>query len=152
MKITFNLELFADRHPKRVRISSTGRRQVLGLNRKDSERALLWLLESLVQVNIIELRKNKLPPLYKAGVRYEREIDTEIWRDVVTVYDDGFGDCEDLACWRVAELRNQGKKASARLSWRKQGDMLIYHVTVLRANGRIEDPSVKLGMRGPDGY
>lgn len=150
MKITFDIELFADRRPDSVHIADNGKRYRLGLIRKDSEKSLLWMLESLVNINRIELRKNKLPLLYKAGVRYERE-STEIWRDAVTVYRDKWGDCEDLAAWRTAELRNQGKRASCQLTSRKVGNMLIYHVTVLRADGSTEDPSAKLGMRGPDG-
>lgn len=151
MKITLDLALFRNRHSNDAVIISSGERVVLGLTRKDSERALLWFLDALVNVNRDLLRANRLPPLYRADVRYVREEDTENWQDCVKTYLAKEGDCEDLAAWRVAELRNQGKKASCRLTWRKKGKRLIYHVTVLRADGTIEDPSLKLGMRGPDG-
>lgn len=151
MNITLQLELFAHKKPNRVHISDSGRKRVLGLDQRDSEKALLFALEALVNINRIILRRNKLPPLYKSGVRYERE-DTEIWRDASIVFDEKFGDCEDLAAWRVAELRNNGKRASCYLTYRNLDGMIIYHVRVLRANGKIEDPSLKLGMKGIDGF
>jgi hypothetical protein len=142
MKITFDLALFSDRE---VRIGRTG----MGLPRKGSEKALLLLLEALVNINRIELRKNRLPPLYKAGIRYVREgRGNENWKDCVTLYRDGEGDCEDLGCYRTAELRNNGKKATPYIRWRldPKSGTYIYHVMVLRPDG-LEDPSRVLGMR-----
>ena len=102
MKITFKLALFAD---KGAKIGQ--RREVPGLNRQLSEWTLLQLLDALVKTNRSELRTSringrKIPPLYKAGVRYAREQGTEEWKDCVNVLLDGYGDCEDLAAWRVA--------------------------------------------------
>lgn len=69
--------------------------------------------------------------------------------------------CEDLACYRVAELRESeahrlpdgkvvrgGVKARPFAKWRRgsQGQF-NYHALVLRPDGRIEDPSLVLGMR-----
>ena len=152
MRITFNLALFAERPPHLVKIDFAGRRIPLGLKRKDSEKALLWLLESMINIGRIELRRNKLPPLYKAGVVYQREEDTEEWKDPVTVWTDGYGDCEDLSIWRCAELRNNHKKCQPYIRYRVDPEtgMYIYHVMVMRANGALEDPSKILGMRGRD--
>lgn len=152
MKITLCLALFKD---KGARVGQGG--SVFGLNRHQSEKALLWILESMVTIARDELRNSrlkgrKLPPLYRAGVRYLREDGTENWKDPVTVFQDGFGDCEDLAIWRVAELRNNHKAAKPYIRYRtdpKTG-MYIYHVMVMRADGRLEDPSRILGMGGKD--
>jgi hypothetical protein len=143
MNISFKLALFAN-HKARL-----GGRAVPGLDRKRSEKALLFLLESLVNIDRMEIRNNRLPPLYAAGVRYVREgRGHENWQDVVTLYAAGIGDCEDLACARVAELRENGKKATPYIRWRQDATtgMYIYHVMVLRPGG-LEDPSRKLGMR-----
>lgn len=149
MNITFKIALFKDKDAK-IGL----RKEVQGLNRHQSEKALLWLLEALVQTNRAELRTSringsKIPPLYKSGVRYLGEEGTENWKDAITVYKDGFGDCEDLAAWRVAELRNNGKKARPYIRYKVNPEtgMYIYHVMVLRHDG-LEDPSRVLGMNG----
>ena len=143
MQIIFDLALFKG---KKATLIGTKK---LGLNRQQSEKALLWLLESLVNINRDELRRLKLPPLYRAGVRYIREEDTEIWKDAVHVLEDGFGDCEDLAAWRVAELRNNHKTARPYIRYRvdPQSGVYIYHVMVQRGDGSLEDPSKILGMK-----
>lgn len=95
-----------------------------------------------------------IPPLYHSGVRYEREpwTDREEFADILTVLKRRWGDCDDLAAWRVAELREQGEKgADVRIYWRpphqrKPGKPMVMHVQVRRANGDIEDPSRFLGL------
>ena len=142
MNINFKLALFVNRA---VRIGEFG-----GLKRKRSEKALLFLLESLVNIDRMEIRDNRLRPLYKAGVRYVREPrGQENWQDIVTLYQQRTGDCEDLACARTAGLRENGKWADPFLRWRldENTGMYIYHVLVKRASGKIEDPSRILGMR-----
>lgn len=143
MKITLDVAFFNDR-PARIGEP--------GLGRFKSEKGLLWLLEALVNINRAELRDNDFPPLYRAGIRYLREPKgREIWKDVAKTFQSGHGDCEDLACWRVAELRNNGKRAQPYIRYRiAPGGMLVYHVMVLRANGKLEDPSKVLGMKGSD--
>ena len=76
-------------------------------DRARSQQALLWMLEALCKVNEGHLADRPYPPLYEAGVRYQREEGTEQWLDIPSVLEAGWGDCEDLACWRVAELRRQ---------------------------------------------
>lgn len=55
-----------------------------------------------------------------------------------------FGDCKDLACYRAAELRLAGEHATAFAVPSSLG----FHVKVRRADGGIEDPSIRLGMKG----
>lgn len=58
--------------------------------------------------------------------------------------------CDDLAPWRCAELRNAGEHAKIRIEWKThpRTGQKVYHVLVRRQNGDIEDPSLKLGMPG----
>lgn len=97
------------------------------------------------------LRGGSLPPLYESGVRYRRE-PQEVWRHVEDVYSEGWGDCEDLAAWRAAELRVSGEDPEASVMTYKSAPH-TYHAVVLRGDDSIEDPSRALGMksrrRGP---
>lgn len=108
------------------------------------------LLEATVTINCIYLQTHRVPPLYKAGVRYQNEPEGQPYEDfaiVPAIIARGWGDCDDLASWRVAELRMQGEKAKIRIQWRKyENGRKLYHVVVRRANGDIEDPSRILGM------
>ena len=132
MNIVLRLSLFKDKNAK----VGLRRGLVPGLNRVQSEKALLWILESMVNIARDELRNvridgRKIPPLYRAGVRYVREEGTEIWKDPVETFADGFGDCEDLAIWRTAELRNNHKAAQPYIRYKVDPEtgMYIYHVS-----------------------
>jgi hypothetical protein len=90
-----------------------------------SQMRLLWAMEGLCRINQTHLRQmnafkerglieRPYPALYRAGVHYETEKGTEIWPDIPSlysgtmgpgVYPGVWGDCEDLACVRVAEYR-----------------------------------------------
>lgn len=89
------------------------------------------------------------PSLYKSGVRYQREPE-EVWKHAVDTLADGWGDCEDLAAWRAAELRVSGEDPKAAVITYKSRPR-TWHAVVLRGDRRIEDPSRRLGMhaRGP---
>jgi hypothetical protein len=184
-----------------------------------SQMRMLWLMEGLCRVNqthirqFNEFKKRGLvefgyPPVYNSGLHYETEKGTEIWPDIPSllmgtmgkgVYPGPWGDCEDLACYRVAELREvpwhyervapwkpkkddgkpniemadprfpQGEADLAAASakqpwpgWRKvkggipakpfakwrrgpQGNY-HYHALTYLPDGRLEDPSLALGM------
>ena len=184
-----------------------------------SQMRMLWLMEGLCRVNQTHLRQfdefkkrglieNSYPTVYGSGLHYETEKGTEIWPDIPSllmgtmgkgVYPGPWGDCEDLACYRVAELRElpwhyeriapwkrkkddgkpniemadprfpQGdaeraassvrrdwpgwKKARGGIpskpfaKWRRgpQGNY-HYHALTLLPDGRLEDPSLVLGM------
>lgn len=128
--IRFSVNLFISREPEEI---------------ERSKRAMLYLMEALVRVNMGHLLiRDGIPTLYKSGVLYRRE-GAENWKDIPTLMLDAHGDCEDLACWRVAELRNAGIAASPHIRWRTEGK---YHALVKHPDGRIEDPSLALGMGG----
>lgn len=103
------------------------------------------LLEGLVRLAGVDLANNpQLPPLYSGAVRYRRE-KPDKWLTPSDVFAQGYGDCEDLAAWRCAEIRSQGGQCSA-VAYRTGRRM--WHVVVRHSDGRIEDPSKRLGMKG----
>ena len=178
-----------------------------------SQQRLLWAMEGLCRINQTHIRqmdafKNRgliqqpYPAVYRAGIHYETEKGTEIWPDIPSlysgtmgkgVYPGAWGDCEDLACVRVAEYRelpwhyarpfpgNQklveradprfpqgeseladqktnkdwsgwkkvkgGVAAKPFAKWRRgpEGNY-HYHALLLLPDGRLEDPSLVLGM------
>jgi hypothetical protein len=57
--------------------------------------------------------------------------------------------CEDLACWRAAELNvRHGVAAAPTFVWRKRPNgAYLYHIQTIHPDGRVEDPSRALGMR-----
>lgn len=57
--------------------------------------------------------------------------------------------CEDLACWRAAELRvRHNIMAEPTFIWKLRANGgYLYHILVKYPDGRIEDPSRTLGMR-----
>lgn len=137
---------------------------LLNLSPKNSPNGKKWLksskilalcvrqaLEAVILANRIYLRIHNAPKLYESGVRYEEEPAGQPYEDfaaVPVVLSRGWADCDDLVCWRIAELRNEGENAKVRLKW--QWDSLrkarMFHVLVRRANGQVEDPSLRLGM------
>lgn len=99
----------------------------------------------LVAVNRVLLRTGGFPRLYESGVRYVREPrGSEDWQTVERALKSGRADCEDLACWRAAELQLRGEAARAEVI--KSG-RAKYHALVRRGDGTIEDPSIVLGMK-----
>ena len=133
-----------------------------GDDRPRSQQALLWMLEALCKINEGHLADRPYPPLYESGVRYQREPGTEEWLDIPSIIETGCGDCEDLACWLVAEKRLKGQHAGPYVRYRNHNGVFHYHALVMNyrrvldqtADGvverylpaGIEDPSRKLGM------
>lgn len=178
-----------------------------------SQLRMLWIMEGLVRVNQTHLRQMEAfkdrglvqlnyPTIYRSGLHYETEKGTEIWPDIPSLlsgtmgkglYPGPWGDCEDLACYRIAEYRElpwhyarerkwdgktpessghglevadprfpliEGKDpwkgwkkvkggiaAKPFAKWRRgpQGNY-HYHALCLTGDGRLEDPSLVLGM------
>ena len=83
---------------------------------KRGELALSEFLRTLFTIDCAYLRDYpNTPNLYETRVRYaiepkrpmvvigaERFFGLESWKTIPVVLQDGFGDCEDLACWRAA--------------------------------------------------
>ncbi len=142
MDITLRVDMAA----LRVGYKKAGAKEFSRQNRK-----LLWFLEALTRCNVLWLEAHpQTQLLYDAGVRYRQESMAEAWLDIPHVLELKFGDCEDLAAWRCAELRVRGINARPFLKWynRPNQGITLYHVQVRHPDGSIEDPSAKLGMKG----
>lgn len=107
-------------------------------------REILAALEEHVRRAVRDLDASRLPPIYASGVRYSSRDQNERWQLPSETMARGRGDCEDLATWRAAELRRVGEPA--RVVVRRTGPRVL-HAVVQRGDGRIEDPSRRLGMR-----
>lgn len=109
--------------------------------------------EAAVFSNRLLIREAKqagkpIPALYRSGVRYKNEEPGKPDQlvDIPAIIARGHGDCYHLSCWRVAELREQGKAAKLRITRKRLPDgRRVFHVLV-RRGAKLEDPSRKLGM------
>jgi hypothetical protein len=120
-------------------------------DRERSQKVLLILMDALANVNMTWLKTYPdTPALYNAPVKYHFDPDEpDPWQDISSTLKKGWGDCEDLACWRIAELRAKGIEAHPYIRWRRNAEgKYTYHALVLWPDGRVEDPSVAMGMRG----
>lgn len=101
-------------------------------------------IEGLTALNERMLRSASFPAIYESGVGYRKESE-DTWRHADDVLCSGWGDCEDLAAWRAAELRVSGEDPGARVYVYRSGP-LRFHAVVARGDHSIEDPSLILGM------
>lgn len=120
-------------------------------DRSLSHETLQILLFALTAVDVAYLRYTpQAPLLYESGVKYAEEPPgQEDWQDIPTCLQMRVGDCEDLACWRAAELQVRfGIKAHPTFIWKlRPNGGYLYHIQVKWPDGKIEDPSRRLGMR-----
>lgn len=115
------------------------------------------MLDCLISIDMTYLQRHpNTPLLYKSGVRYQDEpIGAEFWRDIPTVLRYLDADCEDLACWLVAEKRVRfGIPARPIIIPQlKPNGRFLYHINVGTPNPRapggveVDDPSRRLGMK-----
>lgn len=117
----------------------------------ENAKALEALMNTLVCLDAVYIQNRpRLPSLYESGVFYHR---TEVWDTLPSLYARGWGDCKSLAALRVVELRRQGVWCRPVFRF----DMIpgvpfvrtgsvMYHILVMFADGRWEDPSKVLGM------
>lgn len=75
----------------------------------------------------------------------------EHFREIPRIIQNGGGDCDNVASWRAAELRELGINARPYITWRRRQDGgMTYHVIVRWPDGSSEDPSLLLGMGGAE--
>jgi hypothetical protein len=86
----------------------------------------------------------QFPALYRSGVVYAPEIDTEDWLSPSQILTAGCGDCEDLTLWRCAELRSRDVLAVPLCVSRREPGRLVQHVFFRYPSGKTEDPSLIL--------
>ncbi len=93
--------------------------------------------------------KTTNPKIAGALSTVQQVLGGERFRDIGRILEKGAVDCDNLACWRAAELRQNGIKASPYITWRPRLDGgVTYHVLVRWPDGTTEDPSLLLGMGG----
>jgi hypothetical protein len=124
-----------------------------------SRRSLQLLCELVHGLNVLYLRAHPTTPrLYQSGVVYRREPrgcdDTacreERWCTIPVTLGQGWGDCDDLAPWRSAELEVRERvPARPRVVRVPSARGRRWHVVVEHGDGRLEDPSAALGMGEP---
>ena len=105
--------------PPIVIVADLFARRGVEADRVRSEQSLLLLMEAMCAIDLLHLRQRRYPKLYESGVVYRREDRSENWLDIPHVIKAGWGDCEDLVFWRVAELRQQKVKAAPFAKWRR---------------------------------
>ena len=94
-------------------------------------------------------KRGDIPPLYGGKIRYKREpLRRENWQSARETASRGYGDCEDLSAYRVAELRARGITAFPVV---EQVSPTLRHVKIRYLDPRtnqwvFEDPSARLGM------
>lgn len=106
-------------------------------------------LEGLVLVHVRYLRDNpETRPLAKAGVALKSTVGPH-WMTIPAMLESGRGDAEDIACWRAAELRAAGKKASVGV--RRMPGVLGGYLTVVLVTdeGEVDLRSIVLGGAVP---
>jgi len=142
---------------------------------------LVFALAGMIKINEFHInrqmkkfratgRGTPFPPLYASGVRYQEDPPgKENWRDcfAILAYVAATGrgvDCDQLICWRVAELRSAGIAAEPVIKWQHipaavarrlyptmkipDDGLWMIHCCVRFPDGSIEDTSKNLGMGG----
>lgn len=104
--------------------------------------------------NLGLLRSNK-PSVRAALDTVQMVLGGERFRDIGRIIENGCGDCDNLACWRAAELRQAGIPAKPIVTARERlGGGTTYHALVRWPAipgvpyETDEDPSLILGMGG----
>lgn len=112
-------------------------------------------LEAVTRLNETLLEKGEVPTshegIHKHGVRWKPEPPgDEHFDHAKTVFNRGFGDCDDLAPWAAASLRHTGEDPGAEAVVHRSGPNR-WHAVVKRSDGSIDDPSREAGMGVPRG-
>lgn len=133
-RISFVLDLFKGREDRKV-----------------SNQVLRYLLDALTQIDALYLQRHpEVPSIYDSDVLYcEEPPGQEDWQDVPTCLRMRCCDCDDFGPWRAAELQvRHGVPARAVVHGKTREDgAMLYHVRTELPDGRLEDPSMTLGMR-----
>jgi hypothetical protein len=118
----------------------------------DDHDTLNACLEALVKQNLWQHRVlathgRALPPLYQTRVVYRRDPPRKEWfRSMARVYSTGWGDCDDLAAIRAAEIRRAGGRAFAEV--RRTPRPNVLHAVVTDGKNLVEDPTEFLASLG----
>lgn len=111
-----------------------------GLPVADLARYVKAVVEALADASAPMMERWRLAPLYEGRIRAQVDPEhgsgVERFRLPLQTAAQGWGDCDALAVYRIAELRAQGIPATCRVDWR--GPEM--HARVRLPGGGIEDP------------
>lgn len=127
---------------------------------------LEYYLNGLAQANRLIMRRDRIPPIYAAGIPYKVEPWAADYQSLSTcreAIDRGWMECKAASAWLLAQYREaQPSEELARrfdifVDWKERatdplqrglaplgGVVRVYHARVLLPNGRIEDPTTRL--------
>ncbi len=125
-----------------------------------------YFLNGVVQANRLIMLRERIPPLYKSGVRYALDPDSARVQRLPSckrVLADRYADCKGLAAYLCAERRNAARSEEEAMlididiTWTdrdedplgvqlqpRNGVVRVFHANVIGADGRIENPSQRL--------
>lgn len=115
--------------------------------------SLSFIILGLAEAWSLELRRNPIPDFYSCDIRYQPEPGdslAEEWVDPYTCYERGYGDCDDMVIWRLAEIfakskydpRNGRHNIPAWPAIYAHDDGERYHVAIKhRGLKELEDPA-----------
>lgn len=137
-------QLYLRNHPETPTLYKSGVKYGIPEQFKTGDVEQIEILKSVID------RKKLKDKKVKAALEDIRNmIGGEKFRDIPRIIEAGIVDCDNLACWRTAELRESGIAAMPYITWRKRLDGgMTYHALVLWPDGGTEDPSLLLGMGG----
>jgi hypothetical protein len=109
---------------------------------------LRCMVEMNIQMNLVVLWRARqlnivIPPLYKSGVRYQRDT---LWRPIPALYRRGRSDCKNLTPAYIAEQRMRGLMFVPAFRWVENADGSIDYHILAQLGSEFEDPNRKLGM------
>jgi hypothetical protein len=106
-------------------------------------------LEAVTRLNEQMLAAGEIPTFERGlryGIRWRPEPKgDEHFDSADKVIGRKWGDCDDLAPWHAASLRQSGEDPAAKAVVRRSGPKM-WHAVVQRGDGSIDDPSKRAGM------
>lgn len=111
---------------------------------EDDARALQCLMECLIEINLIYLKRYRTPQIEQSGLKYVR---TEEWDSIPDLLNKGFGDCKSLTAFDVAQIRNSGNNAKPvfRMAVNPTNARKEFHILTQTGSG-FRDMSKFFGM------
>lgn len=128
-----------------------------------------YYLNGLAQANRLIMRREPIPPLYRAGIPYQIEPWAKEYQSLSTcreAIDRKWMECKSAAAWLLAEYREaQPSEEHARrfdifVDWKERprdpvnrglvprdGVVRVYHARVRHPDGRLEDPTKRLRQK-----
>lgn len=106
----------------------------------------LWCLRA-ARHRLFSSHPRPYPPVYQMACYAPDPIGVELWGCTTSLFLRGSGDCEDIACARIAERLSVGDTCRPRIDTTVAPDgSTVHHILIENPDGTEEDPSDLLGM------